>query len=102
MFNGARYLTKGISTQVDIRLQIFMWNLIDELIKDENMKVDYLQVFNIYKKGNKILIEHKQEVPEYRKIYELPNAGDIEVDDDIKIFVIDDGPYSTMLLSYEY
>ena len=88
--------------EVDIRLQILMWNLIDKINNDKSINVDYLQVFNISKKDNKILIQHSQEVPEYKKLYEIRNVKDIEVEDRLKLFVIDEVDHSTMLLAQEY
>lgn len=59
MFNQEnRYLTKGINEDLDIRLQLKIWNLIDEL--KELMQVDYLQIFRISKINNsKIEIVHE-------------------------------------------
>lgn len=102
MFHNNRYITRGVNTEVDIRLQILMWNLIDKINNDKSINVDYLQVFNISKKDNKILIQHSQEVPEYKKLYEIRNVKDIEVEDKLKLFVIDEVDHSTMLLAQEY
>ena len=102
MFNNNRYVTRGVNTEVDIRLQILIWNLIDKINNDKSISVDYLQVFNISKKHNKILIQHSQEVPEYKKLYEIKNLKDIEVEDKLKLFVIDEADHSTMLLAQEY
>lgn len=102
MFHNNRYVTRGVNTEVDIRLQILMWNLIDKINNDKSINVDYLQVFNISKKDNKIFIQHTQEVPEYKKLYEIRNVKDIEVEDKLKLFVIDEVDHSTMLLAQEY
>ena len=102
MFNNNRYVTRGVNSEVDIRLQIIMWELIDKLNKSKDVEVDYLQVFNIYKKQDKILLEHKQEVPEYQKLYEINNMGDVKLEEKLKLFVIDDIDHSTMLLAQEY
>ena len=101
MFNKEnRYITKGINEIVDIRLQIFMWRAIDNL-NDKVEKVDYLQVFEIEKEYGTITINHRQEVPKYNEEH-IIELCDIEVVGKIKIFVIDDGDYSTMLLAEEY
>ena len=42
-----------------------------------------------------------QEVPEYLCTYEI-ELEDVELDDEIKIYVIDSGEYSTMLFPSEY
>ena len=97
-----RYTTRGVNADVDIRLQILMWGLIDKLKENNSFQLDYLQVFNICKKGYRILLEHTQEVPEYKKLYEIKNMGDIELDERLKLFIIDDVEHSTMLLAQEY
>lgn len=100
MFKNGRFVTVGINTTVDFLLQVYLWNLIDQF--DSRMIQDYLQVFDlsIVEKDNKKLqrIIHSQEEPEYRKEYILEFADPVET----KIFVIDDGDHSTMLLDEEY
>jgi Staphylococcal protein of unknown function (DUF960). len=97
-----RYITRGVNEDVDIRLQVLMWGLIDKLKENKNFQLDYLQIFNICKKDYRILLEHTQEEPEYKKLYEIRNMGDIELQQKLKLFVIDDADYSTMLLAQEY
>ena len=96
-----RYVTRGVNEEVDIRLQLIIWSIIDKLIDKGNVELDYLQVFKIRKEGNKIVINQSQEVPEYSCTYEI-ELEDVELDDEIKVYVIDSGEYSTMLFSSEY
>lgn len=96
-----RYITRGISEEVDIRLQLLMWSMIDNLNEKGNIEVDYLQVFKLRKERAFIVIEHYQEVPEYKKIYSL-KLEDIGLDKNLKIYAIDSGEYATMLLAEEY
>ena len=86
MFNKERYLTRGISNEIPLEIQILLWSMIDKL----NVKKDYVQVFEI---------EHRQEVPKYKSDIVVKNVG---ISSKVKIFVIDDGEYSTMMLSSEY
>ncbi|MDU4480355.1 DUF960 family protein [Clostridium sp.] len=102
MFNNNRCVTRGVNSEVDIRLQIIMWSLIDKLNESEDIEIDYLQVFHIYKKQDKILLEHKQKVPEYQKLYEINNMGYVKLEEKLKLFVIDDIDHSIMLLAQEY
>ena len=60
-----------------------------------------LQIFKIRKEGKKIVINQSQEVPEYSCTYEI-ELEDIQIDDEIKLYVIDNGEYSTMLFPSEY
>ena len=99
--NGSRYVSRGINDEIPIDLQILMWQLIQEL-KDTIGDVDYLQVFTISivdESENKVRIIHSQEVPEYKKIWIFKAS---EHCNEEKIFVIDDGTHSTMLLADEY
>ena len=96
-----RYVTRGVNEEVDIRLQLIIWSIIDKLKDKGNVELEYLQIFKIRKEGNKIVINQSQEVPEYSCTYEI-ELEDVELDDEIKVYVIDSGEYSTMLFSSEY
>ena len=96
MFNKERYLTRGVSNEIPLKIQMLLWSMIDEL----NVKKDYLQVFEIEPIDvNLLKIEHRQEVPKYKKEIVARNLG---ISSKVKIFVIDDGEHSTMMLSSEY
>ena len=92
-----RYITRGINEKIDLQLQILLWSLVDNL----KIERDYLQVFKLSRAGDFINIEHTQEVPEYKSFIKV-NAEDLEFNEEIKIYVIDSGVYSTMLLPEEY
>lgn len=96
-----RYVTRGVNEEVDIRLQLIMWSMIDKLNDEGNVELDYLQVFKIRKEGKKIVVSQSQEVPEYSCTCEI-ELEDIQIDDEIKAYVIDSGEYSTMLFPSEY
>lgn len=96
-----RYITRGINEEIDIRLQLAMWSIIDTLKEDKKIKLDYLQVFKIEHENNFIKIEHEQEVPKYKNTHIL-EAYDIKVNKKVKVYVIDSGDYSTMLFPSEY
>ena len=96
-----RYVTRGLNEEVDIRLQLIMWSMIDKLNDEGNVELDYLQVFKLRKEGNKIVINQSQEVPEYSCTYEI-EIEDIQIEGEIKVYVIDSGEYSTMLFPSEY
>lgn len=96
-----RYVTRGVNEEVDIRLQLIMWSMIDKLKDEGNIEIDYLQVFKLRKEGKKVIIEQSQEVPEHKVSYEI-EIEDVEIGNENKIYVIDSVEYSTMLLSSEY
>ena len=86
-----RYITRGGNEKIDLSLQILLWNLVDDL----KIEKDYLQVFKLSRVGDVINIEQTQEVPEYKSFIKV-NAKDLEFKEEIKIYVIDSGVYSTM------
>jgi len=94
MFQNDRYLTCGVENVIPLELQMFLWQCVDGLPEPR----DYLQVFDLKPKGNLQSITHRSEEPEYRMDYLLPADSPISE----KIYVIDDGTHSTMLLSSEY
>ena len=67
MFKNQRFITRGVSSEVSLLLQLFMWHCIDALPPPR----DYLQVFELSSTQNKIKIRHIQEQPEYSKEYLL-------------------------------
>ena len=97
-----RYVTRGVNEEVDVRLQLIIWSMIDKLRGEGNIELDYLQVFRIRKEGNKIVINQSQEVPEYSYTYEI-ELEDIQIDDEIKLYVIDNGVEGSIILfPWEY
>ncbi len=101
-FKNPRYVTRGISSTIPVNIQIALWGAIDKLVSS-NTNVDYLQVFKLESKvvDNKqhLIIVHTQEVPAYKETYVVEN---FEIELHCKIFAIDDGTHSTLLLSSEY
>jgi len=94
MFNNQRYLSRGVNDTIPIELQLFMWGCIDKLPEER----DYLQIFDLEQVGTLQSITHKSEQPEHRKVYLFPSDSLITE----KIYVIDDGDHSTMILASEY
>ena len=95
MFSNQRYLTRGVYSEIPLELQLFMWECIDRLPENR----DYFQVFKLESLGGIQRITHFSEQPEYRIEYLLPAiANPVKA----KVYVIDDGDHSTMLLAEEY
>ena len=97
MFRNKRYMTKGITCDVPVLIQILLWNLIDTM--DVSQK-DYLQVFTLSDDGGRQKIIHTQEIPEYKREY-LISLSDTPLFAG-KIFVMDESEYSIMLKADEY
>ena len=96
----SRYITRGANEKLDLRLQLILWSMIDKL-NEKGKELEYLQVLKIRKCEEGIVIEHSQEVPEYKEKYVI-DLENIEVNGNIKVFVIDDYKYSTMINLYKY
>lgn len=95
IFKNQKFITCGVANTIPKLLQIIMWELINNLPVDSR---DYLQVFSLSPdiKGQRII--HNQENPNYKKEY----VFNIDTNVIGKVFVIDDGTHSTMLMNYEY
>lgn len=89
-----KYITRGVNEKAPPFLQFLMWEMINQMPVDK----DYLQVFCLSEKNGKQRIKHTQEQSEYTKEYVLKANSPVTE----KIFVIDAGACSTMLLASEY
>ncbi len=94
MFDNERYLTCGVDSTIPLDLQLFLWDCVEHMPAPK----DYLQVFELSSAGPMQSITHSSEEPEYRKVYLIPSEAPIKD----KVYIIDDGSHSTMLLSSEY
>ena len=89
-----RYLTCGVDRNIPLELQLFLWECVERMPAPK----DYLQVFELKPVGKLQSITHSSEEPEYRMEYLLPAEKPITE----KLYIIDDGNHSTMLLAEEY
>lgn len=96
MFNNKRYLTKGVNERIPIDVQLTLWELIEE-IPDKNR--DYLQIFKLKWHSGTLTVEHSQEAPHYSKTHTYTAESTEKTE---KVYIIDSGEYSTMLLAEEY
>lgn len=91
------YMTKGVQAEIHPRL---VKEMIDSIVRlKDSVEVDYLQVFRFSQDGTKTRIEHTQEEPDYKKTLVLkgiPNKFEG------KVYIIDSGSYTTVLLAEEY
>lgn len=96
MFKNSRYVTRGVTSDIPVELQFVLWMMVDSL----KIEKDYLQVFKLTNEEGKQKIVHSQEEPDYKKEYVI-NKPDWEPVV-TKVYIIDDGDHSTMLLAEEY
>jgi len=98
MFDGEKYSTCGIATQIPIYIQNILWYMVDIIPEPK----DYLQVFElseVIKDGSaKQKILHTQENPKYVS----ENIISVKEVITAKIYIIDDCSSCTMLFASEY
>lgn len=99
MFNNQKYITKEVEKNIPSHIQNLIWYMIEAMpVKTK----DYLQIIQLEKITESGIIKqkitHMQEQPKYRKEHILP----LETAVNAKLYVIDDGSHSTMLLAEEY
>ncbi len=94
-FRNRRYVTRGVRDKVPLLIQLFLWQCIDELRGAK----DRLQIFKCSVSDGALKVIHIQEEPEYKREYQFTADTPIFIG---KIYAIDDGDHSTMLLAEEY
>ena len=62
-----RYITRGISEQLSLDLQILLWNMVKD--RDNQLNTDYLHIFKLQEDDNMLSITHEQEQPAYKLEY---------------------------------
>ena len=95
MFENQKFLTRGVENEIPSWLINLMWHMV---LTMEVPRKDYLQVFILTKTPTGQHIVHEQEQPPYRYELDVPCTDAV----DEKVYVIDDGTHSTMLLASEY
>mgnify|MGYP003593170249 CR=1 FL=1 len=100
MFENPKYITRGIAREIPAGIQLELWILIENLKMNGTIKLDYLQVFRLSNLDGKQKIRHSQEEPEYHN--EIVVEFSCLPVDNTKIFIIDNGSCSTMMLDDEY
>ena len=99
MFQGKRFVTRGVADTIPPEVQMFLWSLLDSLIAKRTVELDYLQVFELVGAGGQQTIIHRQEMPDYQAVYQFDNVLSTL---NGKLYVIDDFTYATMVLCQEY
>lgn len=70
-----RYITKGVNEQVPKETQLRCWQLIDEKVKQAEVQMDYLQIFEFNRDDQRktINITHRQEEPFFIRLSRMSN-----------------------------
>lgn len=93
-----RYISKDINEEIPKELIAEIWSMIDDMKVDK----DYCQVFKITNTFGQMTIVHTQDNPEYRQIRKIKLSAQLQLPIAMKIYVIDDGTHSTMILMDKY
>ncbi|WP_368756818.1 DUF960 family protein [Enterococcus avium] len=101
---GNRYITRGVNEQVPKEIQQRCFQLIDEKVKQAEIQLDYLQIFEFNRDDQRgtITIIHRQEEPFFIDYHECRITKDLVNFQIKKLWVIDDHTHQTMLLPEEY
>ena len=99
-----RYITRGISEQLSLDLQILLWNMVEE--RENQGHTDYLHIFRLQEEENILSITYEQEKPPYKLEYHYTNYVKNQNALPKKVYVIReddvDAFYYVMLLPEEY
>lgn len=103
MFDKEKYITSHANEILPIELQIAMWQSIDQW-RATRIPIDYLQVFelsieNVNGRLMQVMV-HSQEQPDKSETIRIECEAFEPVND--KVYIIDDGEYSTMLMASDY
>ena len=94
-FQNKRLITLGVYEKISEPLQLLLW-----LMVDDPKEQDYLQIFDLQKTVDGVLICHSQEVPPYENVVKVQCEAEFGFKE--KVYIIDDETHSTMLLAEEY
>lgn len=104
-FSNQRFMTKNSSEKLPMELQMILLDLIEGA--RGKVKLDYLQIFRLSvakkrkdpsKKGKWQRIVHEQEIPAYKMEIVIRSEEPVEG----KVYVIDGGEYTTMMMAEDY
>lgn len=98
---STRYITRGISEELPLELQISLWGLVDDIVS-KDIDTDYLQVFDFKITETHLEITHRQEEPPFSHTIKYQKHKGYEALQGKKVYCIDDLDHSTMLFSSEY
>jgi hypothetical protein len=95
-----RYVTRAINDEVNIEIQVLLWELMNSIAVKRKDKMDYLQVFEIVNSGNKFKVINRQEQPAMREVLVIEH-GSMDLDH-LTVWIIDEPDKQTMLSPNDY
>ena len=97
MFTNERYITRGIEAAIPPITQLALWQLI-RIRRLDGAELNHLQVFELSNDQGVQKIIHAQARPLYQAEAVLLGVDPIVA---AKIYIIDDGDHTTMMLAQE-
>ncbi len=95
MFKGKRYLTSKTVQTIPWVIIMVLWEMVDGMrVKHKDRE----QLFELYATGQGQIICHMQQEHPYLYELELPCAKPVNA----KVYIVDKGTYSIMMLEDEY
>ncbi|MBS4212436.1 DUF960 family protein [Neobacillus rhizophilus] len=95
-----RFVTRSVDSEVPIEIQVLIWDFIDELKEKRQSEMDYLQVFQLTIQDGVQVIINTQEEPLKEDCIKVTVPKNKMLS--TRIWVMDDGNYSTMLFPSDY
>ena len=95
-----KYISRRVNEEIPAIIQFYIWEILEEHIKEKKGNIDYLQIFEFENYTDYLLIRHHSEIPKCFKEYKISKNPLYKVDD-CKIYVIDNSDYMVMLFPEE-
>lgn len=93
MFEGKKFITRGVQDKIPPYLQLMLWYMV-EIMKVDNK--DHLQIFELSEATDNGRLQqkiiHSQECPNYKKEYRISAKSSVNA----KVYIIDDGDHCTL------
>ncbi|NEY18574.1 DUF960 domain-containing protein [Bacillus ginsengihumi] len=95
-----RYVTRAINVELNIEIQVLLWELLDSIAIKRKDTMDYLQLFEIKSDGNNVKIINQQEQPAIKQEI-IIEQGVLSIKD-ITVWIIDESDKQIMLFPSDY
>lgn len=102
-FAGRRYVTSGVADRIAPEVQAVLWRMIDNK-RDAGEELDYIQMFELSasknNRGEEVqIVVQRQERPAFVDAEAVAGLSVLVTE---RVWVVDDGECSTMMLPEEY
>jgi len=95
LFKGKKYITSKTVQTIPWIIILVLWEMVDSMMVKQK---DYEQLFELYTTNQEQIICHMQQEHPYLYELELPCAKPVNA----KLYIVDKGTYSIIMLADEY